>query len=61
MMEEATDRMRAVGVHTLTSNDIVFLDHSVNDNVQMAMSGVVERSMEAFVRRLYFFSTPGKL
>ncbi len=32
MSEEVTERLQAAGIANLTSNDVVFLDHSVNDD-----------------------------
>ncbi len=59
MAEVFTSQFKNANITTLTSSDLVLLDHSINDRgMQTIYAPMLERGLELFIRELYFFSTP---
>ena len=58
MVDELATRLASVKAKPFTSSDIIFFDHSVNDNSGGSdTSGyAVENAMEILIRRVYFYS-----
>jgi hypothetical protein len=58
-ISEVVDGIGVVSRHTFSENDIVFLDHSVNDAVQEHTKKLVgiRIGIESLIRRIYHYST----
>ncbi len=57
MAEELIEKLKSVGVSTLNSNDLMFVDHSVNDNsLDEPMVFSVSVGLETLIRRIYSVS-----
>ncbi len=59
MADLFSDRLRSHKIDSLTSSDIVFIDHSANDNAYSESDHVpLARGLEALIRHLYVYSVP---
>lgn len=63
MVDELATKLSAVQAKPFTSSDLIFLDHSVNDNAGgVDITGFsVENAMEMLIRRIYHHSEPKSL
>lgn len=52
------DMLQESGIHRFTSNDIIFLDHGVNDDTKSPLS-VLESRIEGVIRSVYTLSLNG--